>query len=138
MSERSEKFFDNIIDIFKKGLKERGVKDIPLVTATEEWKGISIDMPRKVKDAYHGSSYEILCNRTKSWCKIKGDLVTDPGSEFGISKSLDESDCKIFSTHRHLKRKDGRPPREESHLHFICQDKDDDDTMRIIKLLKDY
>lgn len=138
MSERFEEFFDKVIDIFKEGLEERHIKENPLVTETPEFKGIIVNMPRKEKDIYHGSTYSILCNRSKTLCKIKGDLVTDSDSEYRVNKVLEESDCKIFDTHLHVKRIEGVPFRDESHIHFICQDKDREDTIRMIHLLKNY
>ncbi len=72
-SKRFEEFFDKITDIFKKGIEEKGLIEEPKITPME-FKGFHIDLPRKRKDMYHGSSYEILCNKPKTWCKIKGDL----------------------------------------------------------------
>ena len=41
-----------------------------------------------------------------------------------LLKRLEDSDCKIFSTHTHAQKKEGKLPYRESHLHFICQDRD--------------
>lgn len=87
---------------------------------------------------YHGSSYEILCNRSKTWCKIKGDLVTDEEHDYETAKRLEESDCKIFSVHTHTQEKERKSSHKELHIHFICQDRDRDDTIRMINFLKNY
>lgn len=142
MAIQIEEFFDKIAGIFKKSLEEKGSKENPRIT-TIEFKGFTIDLPRKEAQSYHGSSFDILCNHpTRSWCKIKGDIVTHPDSEYTVNKMLEESGCKIFSTHSHIQRKkEGQIPldlQEESHIHFICEDKDRDDTIRMIKLLKNY
>ncbi len=140
---RFEEFFDKIKDIFKKGIierqkpsEEKDIKEEPKITPVE-FNGFHIDLPRKQKDMYHGSSYEILCNRPKTWCKIKGDLVTEEDYDYEAVKALEDSDCKIFSTHTHI-NKLGKLPYIESHLHFICQDRDRTDTIKIINFLKDY
>lgn len=140
---RFEEFFDKIKDIFKEGIieqqklsGEKGIKEEPKITPME-FKGFHIDLPRKQKDMYHGSSYEILCNRLKTWCKIKGDLVTEEDYDYEVIKALEDSDCKIFSTHSHV-NKLGKFPYRESHLHFICQDRDREDTVNMINFLKDY
>lgn len=136
-SKRFEEFFDKVKDIFEKGIAEKGIegryKTIPL-----EFSGFHIDLPRKQKDMYHGSSYEILCTKPKTWCKIKGDLVTEEDCDYEVTKKLEESDCKIFSVHSHVQTKEGKLPKRESHLHFICQDRDRDDTIKLINFLKDY
>lgn len=136
-SKRFEEFFDKIKDIFEKGIEEKGVegsyKTIPV-----EFSGFHIDLPRKKGDMYHGSSYEILCNKPKTWCKIKGDLVADEDNEHDATKALEESDCKIFSVHTHTQKKEGKSPKREFHLHFICQDRDREDTIKTINFLKKY
>ena len=143
-SKRFEEFFDKIKDIFKEGIieqqkqtKEKGLKEELKITPME-FKGFHIDLPRKQKDMYHGSSYEILCNKPKTWCKIKGDLVVEEDHDYETIKELEFADCKIFSTHTHVQRKEGKPPYIESHLHFICQDRDREDTVKMINFLKDY
>lgn len=144
-SKRFEEFFDKIKDIFKEGIieqqklsEEKGIKEEPKITPVE-FNGFHIDLPRKKKEMYHGSSYEILCNRPKTWCKIKGDLVTEEDHDYETVKALEDSDCKIFSTHTHVDmRKEGKLPYSESHLHFICQDRDREDTIKMINFLKDY
>jgi hypothetical protein len=134
---RLEDFFDKIKEIFEKGTEEKGIegryKTIPV-----EYSGFYIDLPRKRHDIYHGSIYEILCNKSKTWCKIKGDLVTEEDFEYETTKKLEESDCKIFSVHTHAQKKEGKLSNRESHIHFICQDRDSDDTLRMINFLKDY
>ncbi len=141
---RFEEFFDKIKDIFKEGIierqklsKEKGLTEEPKITPME-FNGFHIDLPRKKKDMYHGSSYEILCNRPKIWCKIKGDLVTEEDYDYKVIETLEFADCKIFSTHTHVQRKEGKLPYRESHLHFICQDRDRTDTIKTINFLKDY
>lgn len=136
-SKRFEEFFDKIKDIFRKGIEEKGIIEEPKITPVE-FNGIHIDLPRKKKDMYHGSSYEILCNRSKTWCKIKGDLVVEEDYDYEVVKALEDSDCKIFSTHTHAQQKEGKLPYRESHLHFICQDRDRIDTMKMINFLKDH
>lgn len=135
---RFEEFFDRVTDIFKKSLEEKGIKENIKITNTTEWKGIVVDMPREEEKLYHGSSYEILCNISKTWCKIKGDLVVDEEHDYEAIKALEESDCRIFGTHTHVQRKEGKPLRRESHLHFMCADKDRNDTIRMINFLKNY
>ena len=131
-------FFDKIIDIFKKSVEKRGLEG-ELKTTPTEFKGFTIDLPRKQKDIYHGSSYEILCNRSKTLCKIKGDLVIEEDYDYEATKMLEESDCKVFGVHTHVdKREEEKLPHRESHIHFICQDRDRQDTMRMINFLKDY
>lgn len=138
MSVRSEEFFDRIIDTFKKGIEEKGSKENPGITTASEFKGIIIDMPKREKGLYHGSSYEILCNIPKTLCKIKGDLVVDEEHDYEANKTLEESDCRVFSIHRHVQKKEGKLPYAESHIHFICQDKERTDTINMINFLKNY
>jgi len=138
-SRRFEEFFDEIKDIFKKSIEEKGLKGELKISPSTEFKGFAIDMPKKQKDMYHGSSYEILCNISKTWCKIKGDLVVEEDYDYEPTKILEESDCKIFGVHSHVAIKDKQKlPYRESHIHFICQDKDRRDTIRMINFLKDY
>ena len=131
-SKKSEELFDRIKETFEEGIEEKGIEErykiIPL-----EFSGFHIDLPRKKMDMYHGSSYEVLCNKSKTLCKIKGDLVTAENYEYGATNVLEKSDCKVFSIHTHK----GKPYRE-SHIHFICQDKDRLDTIRMINFLKHY
>lgn len=140
---RFEEFFDKIKEIFKKSIieqqklsEEKGIKEEPKIIPVE-FNGFHIDLPRKQKDMYHGSSYEILCNRPKTWCKIKGDLVVEEDYDYEVTKTLEESDCKVFSVHTHATKRKEKPYRE-SHLHFICQDRDREDTIKMINFLKDY
>lgn len=142
-SKRFEEFFDIIKEIFKEGIierqklsEEKGLEEEPKITPLE-FSGFHIDLPRKKKDMYHGSSYQILCNRSKTLCKIKGDLVVEEDYDYEAVKALEDSDCKIFSTHTHV-NKLGKLPYRESHLHFICQDKDRTDTIKMINFLKNY
>jgi hypothetical protein len=137
MQDNKPDFFDMIFDILKKGSEERGLKEGPILIKTPEFKGVSINMPKMNKDAYHGSSYEILCDNSKLWCKIKGDIVVDPDSEITISKLIEESDCKTFKIHRHTKTKE-KYTHEETHLHFMCEDKDRYDTIAMAEFLKQY
>lgn len=137
-NKRFEEFFDKIINIFEKGIVERGLKG-ELKTTLMEFKGFTIDLPKKQKDAYHGSSYEILCNRPKTWCKIKGDIVIEEDYDYDVTKMLEESDCKVFGIHTHAtKIEKEKLPHRESHIHFICQDRDREDTIRMINFLKNY
>ncbi len=126
---RYEEFLDRIIDILKKDLKEE-----PVITPVE-YKGASIDMPRKEEKRYHGSSYEIICNRTYTWCKIKGDLVVDIENEDTTHREIEKSDCRVFDTHRHIGHIKGED-KAESHIHFICADQDRESTLRMINYLK--
>jgi hypothetical protein len=136
-SKISEELFDTIKEIFEEGIVEKGIegryKTIPL-----EFSGFNIDLPRKKQDVYHGSSYEILCNKSKTLCKIKGDLVTMEDSDHEATDILEKSDCKIFSVHTHVQKKEGKLPNRESHIHFICQDRERIDTIRMINFLKHY
>lgn len=136
-SKRFEEFLDNIKDIFEKGIEEKGIEG-RYKTIGVEFSGFHIDLPRKQEDMYHGSSYEILCNRPKTLCKIKGDLVTNEDYDYEVVDKLEESDCKIFSVHTHAQQREGKMPKRESHLHFICQDRDKEDTIRMINFLKNY
>jgi hypothetical protein len=132
---RSEEFFDKIKEIFEKGIEEKGIEG-RYKTMPVEYSGFFIDLPRNKKNAYHGSIYEILCNKSKTWCKIKGDLVTEEDQAYEVIKNLEKSDCKIFSIHTHVT--EGKLSRKENHIHFICQDRDRDDMIRMINFLKDY
>lgn len=127
-SKRFEIFFDKIKAIFKEGIEEKGIKEEPKIIPVE-FNGFHIDLPKNKKEIYHGSSYEILCNKPKTWCKIKGDLVVEKVHEDEIIKELEFAHCKIFDIHTHLR---------ESHLHFICQDRDSTDTIKMINFLKNY
>ena len=130
-------FFDQLKDIFEKGIEEKGIegsyKDVPL-----EFNGFQIDLPRNKEDMYHGSSYEILCNRGKTRCKIKGDLVAGEGHENDVIKTLELADCKIFGIHTHIRQDTIKPKKKEHHIHFICQDRDKEDTKKMIHFLKIY
>lgn len=135
-SKRFEIFFDKIKAIFKEGMEEKGIKEEPKIIPVE-FNGFHIDLPKKKNDIHHGSSYEILCNKPKTWCKIKGDLVVGEDHDSETIKELEFADCKIFSTHTHV-NKTGKSPYRESHLHFICQDRDSTDTIKMINFLKNY
>lgn len=127
-SRRFEEFFDRIKDIFKKGVEERGIKEELIITPSSEFKGYAIDLPKKQKDMYHGSSYEILCNIPKTWCKIKGDLVVEEDYDYEPTKILEESDCKVFGVHTHAaKREEQKLPYRESHI-----------PMKMVNFLKNY
>ena len=96
-------------------------------------------MPKKRKDMYHGSVYWILCNNFATLCKIKGDLVMEEDHDYEVTKTLEESDCKVFGVHTHVDmREDEKLPYRESYIHFICDDKDRGDTIRMINFLKNY
>lgn len=130
-------FLGKIREIFEKGIEEKGIegrfKETPV-----EFNGFQIDLPRKKEDMYHGSSYEILCNRPQTRCKIKGDLVVEKDYENDVIQTLESSDCKIFGTHIHIRQNGTKPIKKESHIHFICQDRDKEDTIRMIHFLKIY
>ena len=137
--DRREGFLEKIKDILKKGAEERGLKEGLTTTPTDEFKGFYIDMPKKQKDMYHGSVYGILCNTFGTLCKIKGDLVIDEDHDYEVTKRLETSDCKVSGVHTHVDmREDKKLPYRESHIHFICDDKDRTDTISTINFLKDY
>lgn len=133
-----EEFFSKIKGILKQGAEERGLKE-ELTTTPIAFKGTYIDMPKKQKDMYHGSVYGIMCNEYARLCKIKGDIVVEEDHDYEVTKTLEESECKVFSVHTHADlRGERKLPYRESHLHFICDDKDRTDTINMINFLKDY
>lgn len=129
-------FFDQIKDIFEKGIEEKGIEGSYKIVPVD-YNGFQIDLPRNKEDMYHGSSFEILCNRSKTRCKIKGDLVAKEDHENNVIQTLESADCKIFGIHTHV-RQDTKPRLKEHHIHFICQDRDKEDTIRMIQFLKNY
>ena len=137
---RYEEFFDEVIHTLGKDLKEDAKRDL-LVHPTE-FRGASVDMPKKTEWQTHGSSYEILCNtKTYSWCKIKGDLVAEMDLAGKAANILEKSGCKIFSTHDHAKeeRKHNKEILHlESQIHFMFLDKYRDETILMMNFLKVY
>ncbi len=125
---RYEEFLDSVVDILRKDLEEE------LIATPVEFRGVTIDMPKKGK-LQHGSSYRILCNTIYTWCTINGDLVVNGKDEETTHKIIEKSDCKVFDIHRYISKK-GEENKEESHIHFMCVDKDRQDTVRMINFLK--
>ena len=130
LERKYEWFLDKAVDLLKKDLKIA-----PIITPIE-FKGVTIDMPKKENKLHHGSSYEILCNNIYTWCKIRGDLVVDEKDEETTYKTIEKSNCRVFDTHKHYFKKEGEEQKMESHIHFMCIDKDREDTIRMIQFLK--
>lgn len=105
--------------------------------------GYIVDTPRKYKDMYHGSSYEIGCNRTLIKCNIGGDLSTKRDLENSIKEKLTKLSCNVIDVHRHPEdvlfqdKKDSEIKMKESHIHFRCDDKNIKDTFKILNFIKD-
>ncbi len=135
---RGVELFDKIKDIFREGIEEKGTKDV-LITIPLEYSGFNFSLPKKQKDVYHGSSYDIMCDKSRSLCKIQGDLVTEEDYDYEAIEILEKSDCKIFNVHTHVtQRKEEKFPYRESHIHFICKDKSRRDTIQMVNFLKHY
>ncbi len=131
---RTEEFFNLIIETFKEGLDNKGIKE-KIIKTPSELKGYAFDLPKKEKGIYHGSSFEILCKST--WCRLKGDLVVETEREEIVNRELERSGkCRIFETHRHISHKNENLP-PESHIHFMCLPTDRFDTLKMVNFLKD-
>lgn len=103
--------------------------------------GIIIDTPKVQEDMYHGSSFEIVCNRPIAICKICGDLAVRRDLENSTKENLEKLDCEIIDIHRHPEEilfQIKESEKKESHLHFRCSDKTFNDTTKIVNFIKDY
>ena len=103
--------------------------------------GITVDTPRTQKGMYHGSGFEIGCNKSITICNIGGDLAVKRELENNTKENLEKLDCEVFDIHRHPEEilyQIKEPKEKESHLHFRCSDKNMTDTIKIINFIKDY
>lgn len=131
----NEDLLARIDDIFRKDPRK---PDIDFLIF-EELDGIRIDMPRKQKGLYHGSSYQIGCNKPRKICNIGGDLVVKRKLENITKQDLEKLTCEISDIHRHTVVKETEKfPIKESHIHFRCGNKNPTETLKIINKLKNY
>lgn len=128
-----------LADIFRK------TKRNPKITITEHGgiHGLIVDTPRKFKGMYHGSGYEIGCDKQITKCNIGGDLATRRVLEDITKEQLEKLDCEVFDIHRHpedvlYQLKEPLEKEKESHLHFRCPDKDFTNTVKIVQFIKNY
>jgi len=131
----TDDMFNKIMTIFRKAKAE------PKIFKLKDFDEIFIDMPKKEEIFYHRSSYEIRCNKPRVLCETRGDLVTKRELENNTKTSLEKLDCKITDIHRHpedILYQINKPTDQTSHLHFICKDKSEHDTLRILNFVKDF
>ena len=96
-------------------------------------KTLLIDIPKKEKIFYHGSHYTIDCDENNRKCDTKGELVTVLNTGDIIKKKLEDLSCNIFGIHDHRTLSV-----RSTHVHFRCENKNYDDTLKITKFLKEY
>ena len=128
---------DKIADIF------RETKRKPKIIFTEHGGiyGITIDTPRTQKGMYHGSGFEIGCNKPITICNIGGDLAVRRDLENKTKENLEKLNCEIIDIHRHpeeILAQIKEPEEKESHLHFRCSNKNMTDTIKIVNFIKNY
>lgn len=128
---------NKIADIFRKTKREPKIDFIE----HEGICGITVDTPRTQKGMYHGSSFEIGCNKPITICNIGGDLAAKRGLENNIKENLEKLDCDIVDIHRHPEKilaQIKETEEKESHIHFRCSDKNMVNTIKIVNFIKDY
>jgi hypothetical protein len=98
-----------------------------------------VDLPRH-RDLYHGTTFSIRCKDKQ--CTFIGDIVIPRNEEHIISDKLKKSDCDITSIHQHPESIMATIPgkeeqKKESHIHFKCNRKSHNDTMKIANFLRE-
>lgn len=96
-------------------------------------KTLLIDIPKKEKIFYHGSNYTIDCDEKDKKCHTRGELVTVLKTGDDIKKKLEDLTCDILAIHNH-----DSLTVKSTHVHFRCENKDYDGTLKITKFLKEY
>ena len=91
-----------------------------------------VDLPRH-RDLYHSTTFSIRCKDKQ--CTFIGDIVTPRNEEHIIKDKLKKSDCDIISIHQHPESKEEQ--KKESHIHFKCNRKSHNDTMKIANFLRE-
>ncbi len=95
-------------------------------------KSLHIDIPKKENIFYHGSSYIIDCDENIKRCDTRGTLVTVFNDGEKVKKNLEEFGCNIIAIHDY----NGIKVRS-THVHFRCENKDYDNTIKILNFLKE-
>jgi len=96
-------------------------------------KSLLIDIPKKEKIFYHGSHYTIDCDENNEKCDTRGELVTVLKTGDQIKEKLDDLSCKVLAIHDH-----STVSVKSTHVHFRCENKNYDNTIKITKFLKEY
>lgn len=133
----ANKQLNKIADIFRKTKRESKIAFMEHGGIY----GITVDTPRRQKGMYHGSSFEIGCNKPITICNIGGDLAAKRDLENNVKENLEELDCDIIDIHRHPEKilaQIKETAEKESHLHFRCSNKNMVDTIKIVNFIKDY
>lgn len=91
-----------------------------------------IDMPKRAKQYYHGSTYEIECSEPY---KIAGMVTTElrDSVETSVVDKLNSFGCKIIDVHYH----DGLTIKS-THIHFRWEGISDTRLKEIATFLRDY
>lgn len=96
-------------------------------------KTLLIGIPKKEKIFYHGSYYTIDCDEKNRKCHTRGELVTVLRTGDDTRKKLEDLSCDVLAIHDH-----STVLVKSTHVHFTCENKNYDDTIKITKLLKEY
>lgn len=100
---------------------------------------ILVYTPRK-EDISCGSSFRFNC--LGDICSINGEIIVERGIEKDTSDKVKLQSCTVTEIRRYgdvMKMAPGKQNyRKESHIHFICKDKNYNNTINITKFLKEY
>jgi len=141
MIEKSK--YEKIIDVINEQYKNKDIK--PNVygkhISTDE-AFILLDMPKK-EGMYHGSAFDFRCRR--DICRMSGEIIVQRELEKGVSDKFIEMSCIVKKIHKHPESIMASVPGKQykkgelaSHIHFICPNKDYNDTIKIAKFLREY
>lgn len=96
-------------------------------------KKLLIYIPKKEEIFYHGSYYDIDCDEKNRKCDIRGELVTTLKTSDDVRKKIEGFTCDVLAIHKHY-----GISIKSTHAHFICENKNYDDTIKITKFLKEH
>ncbi len=92
-----------------------------------------IDIPKKYKEFYHGSSYSVDCNENEKKCDVNGNIVTELGTGNDVKRILEKFDCEVLDIHNW----DGKDIKS-THVHFRCNSMSYDRTKEFISIAKEF
>ena len=128
--------YNEIIDVINESYKNKERAPKIRERGSYEFVGgktLLIDIPKKSKIFYHGSSYNIDCDETNKKCNTKGELVIVLNTGKEVKDKLDNLSCNVAAIHDH-----DALSVKSTHVHFICENKNYDTTLKIAKFLKEY
>lgn len=132
--------YEKIIDIINEPYANKNIK--PKIYAKSIFGDKAffiVDTPHK-EDLYHGSSFGFKC--IGYICDVNGEIIAKRDFEKEVSDKIIETSCTIREIHQHpeniMAMISGRRYEKESHIHFSCNNKDYNSTVKIAKLLREY